>query len=264
VRRSAVALALVVLVGPMARVSAQSLPPLGESSSSTGFLTRTDFSFLWAHFFTPDPRFAWNAVLGVDLDLVDYGAGRIRFAAEYEGVLGSERRLFDLNHENFMLEGGGSYRLGSTEVSGFFHHVSRHLTDRANASVSAWNVADARATRRFKAGTSTIEGTLAAGRVLQRNFVDYTWTSELRLAIWRPVTPAASLFARGVGRLVGVDRARLDRDRQCGARVEFGLRLNGVAGAAEIVAGYERRIDGFPTDRYRVRAFTIGFRLTSR
>jgi hypothetical protein len=234
------------------------------SAGAPIWLTRADVSFQWAAFDTSDPRFSWDAALSADFDLVDYGVGRLSVKADYEAVLGSERRLFDLNHENYALEAAGSYRVGSIEVAGAFHHVSRHLTDRPNANISAWNVAVARAMRRFVAGASIVEATLEAGRVLQRNYVDYAWTSNLRLAIRRPVHKRTDVFASGIGRLIGVDRSKLNRDRQCGGRVEGGVRVNGTAGALELVAGYERRIDGFPTDRVRVRAFTIGFRLVSR
>jgi hypothetical protein len=39
--------------------------------------------------------------------------------------------------------------------------------------------------------------------------------------------------------------------------------VNGRAAAVEFFAGYERRIDAYPTDRFRVRMFTFGFRIVS-
>ena len=38
----------------------------------------------------------------------------------------------------------------------------------------------------------------------------------------------------------------------------------GKTASLEIFAAYERRIDGFPTDRFRVRFTEVGFRITSR
>jgi hypothetical protein len=241
---------------------AQAAPP-ATSGPPLVFLSRMDAYFGWGAFITADPRFSWHGTIGTDVDLVRYPVGRLAVVADYEAVLGSEHRAFELNHGNYTLEGSASYRLGSVDVAWAFHHESRHLVDRPNAAIIAWNVSDFRATRRFAAGASVVEATLAVGPVLQRTFVDYTWTGQLRLAIRRPIGGHAAVFASGTGRLVGVDRARLGRDRQCGAALEAGLRLTRSGGALELVGGYERRIDGFPTDRFRVRAFTLGFRLAT-
>ena len=65
------------------------------------------------------------------------------------------------------------------------------------------------------------------------------------------------------GEVIGVDEETRGKNRVCGGRVEGGLRLRGEAATLEVFIGYERRIDAFPTDRYRVRWTTIGFRVTT-
>jgi len=202
--------------------------------------------------------------MGVDLGIVDFGRARVNFSAGYEAVLSSQLRAFELNHENFALEGSVDYRIASIIVTGAFHHVSRHLSDQPNPNIVAWNVIDARARRQFLVGRSTLDASLAAGHVAQHTFVDYAWTSDLSLVWRRPVSRRLALFGSGAGHLIGVDTAKLGRDRQCGARVEAGLHIAGQAASLELFGGYERRIDGFPTERTRVRAFTLGFRLVSR
>lgn len=235
-----------------------------SDSQAQSFLPRAGFYFQWAALHAPDPRFGSDGAMGVDVDLIDYGAGRLTFVAGYEAVLGNEARPFEINHDNFAMEAFGSARIRSTELAAAFHHVSRHLSDRANPNIIAWNVLDVRAMRRFSAGASQVDAQLALGRVLQTTFVDYAWTSDLSLIWRRPVSGRVGLFASGHGRLVGVDRSKQGRDRQCGARLETGIRVNGGATALELFAGYERRIDGFPTERVRMRMFAFGFRLLTR
>ena len=101
-------------------------------------------------------------------------------------MLGNEVRPFEINHDNFAMEAFGTARIRSSEIAVAFHHVSRHLSDRANPNIIAWNVLDFRAMRQFKVGESHIDAELAAGHVLQSTFVDYTWTSDLYLTLHRP------------------------------------------------------------------------------
>jgi hypothetical protein len=256
---TAACLAFAFVVG----VEAQA-PLTAPASDEAKLFTRSDFSFSWAALANGDPRFSWDARIGLDIDLVDYRTGRLNFAAGYEAILGSERRAFDLNHGNYTLEASSSYRVRAIELAAVFHHVSRHLNDRDNPATIAWNVAEVRASRRVAVGKTTIEGQLEAGRVLQHTYVDYVWTSDLRLVLRRPLTDRTALFAGASGGLIGVDRARLDRDRQCGARLETGVHISGKVAALELFAGYERRIDAYPLDRHRTRWFAAGFRFVSR
>jgi hypothetical protein len=253
-----------VVLACAGRAGAQSPPPPAAPARPVVFLSRADFSFLWAKLVTTDPRFTMEGRVDLDLDLLDYGAGRVNFAAEYDAVIGGERRRFDLNQGNYVLEASLSRRTRVAELSVVFHHVSRHLTDRPNPPAISWNVVGVRAERRFAARGSIVDVRFDAGRAQQQAFVDYTWTSDLRVSIRRPVTPRVAVFATGTGGLIGVDRDKLWRPRLCGSRLEGGVRVSGQAAALEVFAGYERRIDAFPTDRFRVRAFTVGFRLVSR
>ena len=65
------------------------------------------------HLTASDPRFNWAARFGSDIDVYDYGKGRLSLIGEYEAVFGSERREFDLNHENYTLDSArcASWRL---------------------------------------------------------------------------------------------------------------------------------------------------------
>lgn len=258
--RAGVVLCLLIACGSQA---AAQTPP-ATSAPRAVFLSGADFYLQWGPLVSSDPRFAWDGMMGVDVDLVEYPRGRLNIAADYEAVLGNEVRPFEINHENFALDASASYLVRSVSIVAAFRHVSRHLSDRPNPNIVAWNVLDVRARRRFRLGRASLDGELNAGRVLQHTFVDYAWTSDLRLLLRRPVNDRLTIFAGGVGRLVGVHPDRYDRVGQCGARLEAGVRIAGRVAALELFAGYERRIDGFPTELTRMRAFAFGFRLTSR
>lgn len=236
---------------------------LSRPAGTPVFLTRAAFAFQWAEFFTPDRRFKWNGRIGLDVDLFDNRLWRLNFTADYDAVLGRERRMFDLNQGTYVLDGVVARRIGRVELAAVARHVSRHLTDRTNVSAISWNVAAARAAGHVTIGRTAIDGDLEAGRAMQQAFVDYLWTTALRVSAQHPLGRRLDVFARGAGQVIGVNRAIANRGRVCGGRIEGGLRVPGAAAALELVVGYERRIDAFPTDRFRVRAFTLGFRLAS-
>ena len=158
-------------------------------AQAQSFLPRAGYYFQWSALAAPDPRFGSDGAMGVDVDLVDYGRGRLNFAADHEAVLGHEARPFEINHDNFAMEAFGTMRLRSTEVAAAFHHVSRHLSDRSNPNIIAWNVLDFRAMRRL---------TVKRGRLVLTLSPFHTFT--LFPLSFHPI-PARGL--RSVERLVG-------------------------------------------------------------
>jgi hypothetical protein len=228
---------------------------------AAAFLPRADFSLAWAGLVADDPRFDWSGVVALGLDLADYGSGRLTFAASYEGILGRERRRYDLNQGSYSFETGVSYRTGRTEVVGLLQHVSRHVVDRDHADAISWNLAGARVRHRLADG---VEAQLEAGRAMQRASVDYRWIARARVSARRPISGRVAMIAAATGDVMGVDEAVRGRSRVCGGRLEGGIRITGGAAALELFAGYERRVDAYATDRFRVRMFVAGFRILSR
>lgn len=253
--------AVVLALGAPAAALAQAGPAAATPPATPTFISRSAFDVGFAHLTSDDPRFVWAARVNADVDVVDYRRGRINFWGIYEGILGGERRLLDLNHENFVVEGSASYRIRASELSLVFHHVSRHLSDRENPNVVAWNTLTLRAAHELTAGGARFHGFLEAGRVLQHTYVDYAWTSLMQIDLERPINARTSFVALGTGTLVGIDPARSTRDRQCGARAEAGIKISGRAGAVEFYAAYERRIDAYPLARQRGRWVEVGFKL---
>jgi hypothetical protein len=240
-------------------------PVVSPPTASPDFLTRYDFQLSAAALGVDDQRFSWDTHFGGSLDVADYVVGRAAVRIDYEAVLGDEYRLFDPNQGNYTLEASSSGRIGEhTEVVGVFHHVSRHLSDRPKREAIAWNVAGARILHRLAVGTTTVDVDLEGGAIVQHSTVDYNWTSELNLIVRRPVNDRLGMFAQGSGQLFGVDRSVSDRGRQAGGFGEVGVRINGRAGAVELFAGFEHRVDAYPIGFESKHWALAGFRLLSR
>jgi hypothetical protein len=242
------------------------VPALSTPASSPDFLTHYNFHLSADALSNDDSRFTWQTHFGGDVDLVDYVAGRINVLIDYEAVLGNGFRKFDPNQGNYTLEGSGSVRAGRTEIAVVFHHVSRHLGDRPKAFAIAWNVTGVRALRRFEMRGCTIDVQGILAGIVQRSFVDYRWTGNTDVVVRRTLNTRVGVFAHGLGELVGVDPAVAGRGTQQDGRLEGGVRITGGAGAVELFAGYERRIDAYPSDPQRLaqRWALVGFRIVNR
>ena len=213
-----------------------------------------------------DQRFEWDTWWGGSIDVVDYVAGRLGVIIDYEAVLGGEFQPFDPNQSNYTLEVSGSARAGpDTEVAAIFHHVSRHLSDRAKTrNPVAYNELGARLLHRVDFGQWTVDVDAEAGRTVEHAYVDYTWLGDLHLLARAPVSPRFGLFAHAVGHVVGVSGVVPDRGTQTGGMLETGVRIKGKGGAMELFVGFEKRFDADPLDRQAQHWALAGFRLLSR
>ena len=238
--------------------------PLAAPSTSPEFMTRYDFQLSGTSLAIDDERFSWDTHFGGALDVVDYVRGRASIVADYQAMLGHELRPFDPNQAYYTLEASGSVWAGPVEIAGVFHHVSRHLGDRPKRAAVAWNVLGARVLRQVSIGGTTLGVRAGAGRILQHALVDYRWTADLDLVVRRSLTERVGVYARGSGELFGIDSTSSDRSTQKDGRIEAGVRLNGRAGAVELFAGYERRVDADPFERLPLQWALAGFRLVSK
>jgi hypothetical protein len=254
--------ALALLALPGAAAARQIIPPPPDAPHQSGFLTRADYYFEWASLLADDVRFDWEADIGFDLDVADYGRGRVYFRGDYQGVLGRERRRYDLNQGTYFFAAGGTLRAGATEVIGLLTHVSRHVVDRDNQPSISWNTIGARVRHHHRRGGTTFDGEIGIARAMQQAYVDYQWTSDVSLTVRRKAGAGRGLFATATGGVIGINHDISTRPRICGGRLEGGYRVDGHAADIELFAGYERRMDAYPTDRFRVRMWTIGFRIT--
>ncbi|HEV8316452.1 MAG TPA: hypothetical protein VGQ10_03545 [Vicinamibacterales bacterium] len=227
------------------------------------FLPRYAFHLDAEHLASDDVRFSWDADLGGEIDFLDYGIGRATFLANYEVIVGNEFRRFDANQGNYVLEGALSLRARRIELATVFHHVSRHLSDRAKRQAVDWNMLGVRAMTAGTAGRVALRGQLDARGGVERAFVDYRWEVVGALRGGYEIRPRVTLVAASDLRLVGTDGTR-DRGTQTGARGEAGIRLEGAAAAVEVFVAAERRVDPYPTEFSTDTWVTAGFRLRSR
>jgi hypothetical protein len=209
-------------------------------------------------------RYSFDTHWGGSLDFVDYVVGRTSFIIDYEAILGDEFRLFDPNQGVYTLEAASSARVGDAEVVGIFHHVSRHLADRANKQAVAWNAAGVRLLKRVARQTTTIDVDAELSRAVAKAFVDYTWIGELNLSVRRPINQHVVFFAQGSGKLFAVDGTVPNRGTQTGGVAEAGVRLKGTGGVLELFAGIEKRVDAYELEFDSRRWVLAGFRLLSR
>jgi len=251
-------LAAVVWLSAFAPAAAQDAPG-ASAPPAVRVLSRATFRLGTEKLFSSDRRFRWLVGIGFDLDVVDFGTGRITLRGDYEAVEGRERRRFDLNQGTYVFELSGTRRVGDVELSVFEQHVSRHLVDRENPPAISWNTLGGRVRYEGRAGV-TVE--LEIGRPWDLALVDYRLVGRLHLAYERPLGPRVTFLAAGTGH--AINGSAEDRRKSTGGRVQAGLRLAGRAADLELLASYERRLDAWPTTRGRERWFGIGFRVVSR
>jgi hypothetical protein len=210
-------------------------------------------------------RYSFDTHWGGSLDFVDYVLGRTALIIDYEALIGDEFRLFDPNQAIYTLEVSSSVRVGNdAEIAGIFHHVSRHLSDRANRQAVAWNAAGVRVLKQYVRPTTTLDVDAELTRVVARAFVDYNWIGELGLSLRHPLNGRVAVFAQGAARMFTVDGSVPNRSTQTGGVAEAGIRLKGTGGVLELFAGVEKRVDAYELQRDPERWVLAGFRLLSR
>ena len=226
-------------------------------------LPRTEFRISAEHISAESLMFVWDANFGGELDVIDYGTGRLSFVANYQAILGDEIRHFDPNQGNYILSGSTSLRTRGVEVAGVFYHQSRHLADRDNLVAVAWNMLGARIERSVTTGRARIDGRVDVRGVVAKAFVDYTWEIEGAVRSDVQIRPSVGVVFAGTLRRVGVDDTQ-NRGDQTGFRGETGVHFDGRRGAMEFFLAAERRIDPSPLQFGTARWVTVGFRLLSR
>jgi hypothetical protein len=224
------------------------------------YLTRAAFHLTAERLAEGDPRFGWDAHFGGELDLVDYGAGRFTFLADYQVLLGDELRAFDPNQGNYVLSARSSLRLGATEVAAVFYHQSRHLSDREKQEPVDWNSVGAQVRHRIGDPRTRLVGRVDLRRVVQASLVDYTWELDAEVRADRSLGPGLGVLGAAGLAVKGVDGSR-DRGAQAGYRVEGGVRLEGRGAAVELFVVGERRVDPWPLEAGTGSWLAAGFRL---
>ena len=153
-----------------------------------------------------DNRFAWDADFGGELDVIDYGAGRATFTANYEVVMGNQLRRFDPNQGNYIMAGLLSARVAGFELAGMFYHQSRHLSDRPKVGGDRLeHVRSARCTRFHARALGQWAARADLRRTIEKSFVDYQWELDAEGRGRIELRPRVSVVSTLDARVVGVD-----------------------------------------------------------
>ena len=208
------------------------------------------------------PRFDWDVDFRFDADLFDAGLLRANVLAQIETIVGSELRDVDPNQNNYTADFTLFFRLPRGELGATFHHVSRHLADRADQGSISWNMVGVSYGERFLLGSATLDAGVRALGTTERAGVDYTAQIEWYGALELPLNPRLSLIGHADGVVAPVEREMFGRDARRGGRVAGGIRLPAAAGAIDLYAGWEQRIDAGQFTRDTPRWMHAGIRVT--
>jgi hypothetical protein len=257
-------LALLAGVVPAAAQTASSAnPPQRAPGSGVRLFADSAFQMGVEHMASDSEDFVWEGNFGGRVDFLDWGRGRATFVANYQVIMGEELKVFDPNQGNYILSFSGGQRFGASELSGVFHHESRHLSDRFKVQPVDWNMVGARLTRRLTAGALLLDVEGQFLGVIQKSFVDYDWEAVGRLRADLVLRPSVGVLLNVDLRLFGVDGSR-DRGTQTGIRAEGGIRIDGERGALELFVAGEHRVDPAVLAVGTRNFAMVGFRLLSR
>ena len=237
--------------------------PVPTATRSHGFLTayRTIIDVTHLNGTDADPRFNWDADVSVDIDVVDVSFFRSSLFVDIETIVGSEVRDVDPNQNNYTADISAFIRLPRGELMTTFHHVSRHLSDRAADKSISWNMVGLGYGDRFTLGPFVFDATGRALWTIERAGVDYEAQFDGQVTITRPLSPRYALTASVSGVAVDVDPLELGRGNRTGGLVSGGLTIATGVTAVDLFVAFERRIDALSGSLDRPSWTQVGIRL---
>lgn len=268
--------ALAAVGSPAAAQSIQLAPlentqaPADNPEGEIVWLPNYHFHLNMAHLSSDDQRYVWDANYGGEFGIVAVGRTQLTFVANYQAGLGEEFHPFDPNQGNYTLDGVLSTRVKGFYVAGVFHHLSRHLADRAKRPPVDWNMFGGRVGATFKRNDTDIDARVdLLGTILKTN-VDYDWELHAGVRAHHRIYGTLGVMGAATLREVGTN-GLANRGNQTGGRGEGGLRVSGKAATVELYLAIERVIDPYPTPLFNSIGYantatfaSVGMRLLSR
>ena len=251
--RSAAVLALLLLAAEA---------PLGSAEDSK-FLPFIGPQLEAARYSSANEEFSWVGWVGARTDLVEAGKWTAFFNPNVETILGHRVRSFEAVQANYSLEVGLRRAVGRTQVSGFFHHVSRHVQDRLKVQAVDWNFLGLRLegpwperwNRGGGFGASFGIATLSSG-------VKYDWEARISADVDIVRRDSKSLFLLADARRVGaVESNDYPRGTFTDFRGEMGFRYVRESTQFSLFVAYDHRNDALIAKPLVIDRALIGFRI---
>ena len=253
------ATAQTIQLAPLENVQA----PADNPEGAVVWLPNYHFHLNMAHLSHDSPRYSWDANYGGEFGIVAVGRTQLTFVANYQAGIGDEFHPFDPNQGNYTLDGVISSRVKGFYVAGVFHHLSRHLADRAKRPPVDWNMMGGRVGSVFKRGDTDVEARVdLLGAILKTN-VDYDWELHAGVRAHHRIYGTFGVMGAATLREVGTNGLG-NRGTQHGGRVEGGMRVSGKAATIELYLATEKVIDPYPTEFGSATYASVGMRLLSR
>jgi len=233
--------------------------------ADTTLLPDVSVNLLAAHYAPVDTDFRWVGWIGAGAGVLEVGGVTAYFTADVETIIGNTRRTFDANQANYHLEGGARRRLGERhEAAIVFHHVSRHLVDRAKTEAVDWNLLGVRVSG-HRPGRVPLGYVVGLGHTTLASAVGYRWEATGHLDAALLGGEAAEMYVAGDARYVTVERSEaFPRGNFLDRSVEGGVRWRRGGRRLETFAAWQHRNDVFVEHPGTWSRALFGFRISYR
>lgn len=246
---------------PALAVAALALGAVLPEARAAEILPAVSLHLQAARYAPAERDLAWTGIMGGGADLVRVGRASAYIAGDVETVIGSERRGFDATQANYSLQTGLRVRAGRATVTPFFHHVSRHTSDREKAPAVDWNLLGVRVGAEW-GGHRPVRLAGSLGHTTLTSLVGYRWEALLRVDGELASLPSGALYLRLGLRAVTVEpEAPLLRDDFVDLLAEGGFRLRREERVLELFAAFERRNDVRLLEPGALSRLVAGFRV---
>ncbi len=187
----------------------------------------------------------WTGWVGAGAGIVRVEGVTLAFDADIETIIGNTRRAFDATQVNYHLQPSIRWKAGPAEMSVFFHHVSRHYSDREKIQAVDWNMVGGRVAGPLP-GIVRIHGHYAAslGHTTETALVGYGWEGTAHLDADVASGHWGAVYARGDLRAVSATASpQLPRGGFLDRAIEGGVRWDRQQRYLALFAAWEHRND---------------------
>lgn len=216
-----------------------------------------------ARYSPANEEFAWVGWIGASVDVVEKGKWSAYFDPNVETILGHRVRSFEAVQANYSLEGGLRRDAGALRATLFFHHLSRHVQDRAKFQVVDWNFLGAAVDSPWPKSWDRRGGYFASiGFTTLSSGVDYNWEGRAAMDIDVVKKGNHGFFVLADVRYVDADPSPgFPRSSFADFRGEAGYRHVQGSSQFALFAAYEHRNDALIQTSLVIDRALFGFRI---